>query len=344
MNTRPNVIPRRLKYKFNLYWLLDYFFGSFAGPRFHAKCVSVNREIRDYLLSLPKGRVMQPEVYENISPEYFHKHVLPKGKPAILRGLAKDWPCSQKWTPEYFAEKYKGYELVVTNLHADRGGENELVAIEQYVDEIKAGERKYARFSKIMHDHPGLKDDFDMKKLMAHKKKTDFWVATQFFMGPPTTFTHIHCAFINNLFVQAYGRKRWRIYSPQYNALFMPPVDRAPTFRTSSAYERVPEGQSIFDHMDHYDFMVEQGDVLYNPPFHWHYVTNHTMSISLSFRIFSVFNAVKASPMLGFLTAVATNPPALAGLYGTWRAKNFLNFYDKKGKIADAARAIQSAH
>jgi hypothetical protein len=327
-----NGIPFALRLRFNINWFLEFAIGwAFPKDFFKKRCIKANQRIHDYLMALPqKGQKLTPEIYENITPDYFVKHVMSKGKPAILRGLAEGWPCCEKWSPDYFAEKFKGYPLIVTNMHSDRGGDNEEILMEDYVRDIKEGQRKYARFSKIMHDYPSLKDDFNMEVLMSHKRKTDFWVATQFFMGPPTTFTYLHCAFINNLFVQAHGLKKWLIYPPKYNSLFMPPVDRAPTFRTSKEYELVPEGHSVFDQLDHYDFLVEKGDVLYNPPFHWHFVSNKTMSISLSFRILSIFSALRASPMLSFMTAFATNPPALQGLYGTWKGTNFLNFYAKK--------------
>ncbi len=326
-----NKIKTSLRIQFYFFWLMEFFIGfGFLGRFFAARKSQINEKIVAYLKTLPKGKRLVPEVFENITPEQFLRDVLPQGRPVILKGLARDWPCFKNWTPDYFAEKFRGYPITITNLHADRGGELEDLPIEKYVEEIKNGANKYARFSKIMHDHPELKNDFDMKQLMSYKRPRDFWVATQFFMGPPSTFTHIHCAFINNLFVQAYGLKKWLIFTPHYNPLFMPPVDRAPTFRSDYRYERVPKDPSVFDHMDYYEFFVEPGDVLYNPPFHWHYVTNQTMSISLSFRILSVFSALRASPVLGMLTAFATNPPALGGLYGTWRAKNFMNFYAKK--------------
>lgn len=323
-----NDIPRSLQLKYHTHWL-----GEFATNRdyFKKKKEEAHLEIIDYLKRQGPREVLKPEVYENISADDFLRFVIPAGKPAILKGLAKNWACCEKWRPEYFARNFKDYPLVVTNMHADRGGSNEELTMSQYVNDISSGERKYARFSRIMHDHPHLKDDFDMKILMGYKNPTDFWVATQFFMGPPTTFTYIHCAFINNLFVQAYGTKKWLIYTPKYNAIFSPPVDRAPTFRSDKRYE-IPsyEEGSIFNHLDVYDFFVEQGDVLYNPPFHWHYVTNHTMSISLSFRLLSIMSALRSSKALSALTAFATNPPAFEGLYKTWKGTNFLNFYASK--------------
>lgn len=325
-----NNIPDSLRLKYNLLWLGEFFTGS---NHFKSQKEALNLKIKESLLTLGPRTVLKPDVYENISQEDFLRFVVPRGKPAIIKGLAKSWRCCNEWTPEFFAKKYPDYPLIVTYTHADRGGSVEEISMSKYVSDILAGERKYARFSRLMHDYPNLKDDFNMKVLMSYKNPSDFWVASQFFMGPPTTFTYIHCAFINNLFVQAYGKKHWMIFSPKYNSLFMPPVDRAPTFRSDARYDQASfEEGSVFNHLDVYDFTVEQGDVLFNPAFHWHYVTNQTMSISLSFRILSPFSALRASPMLTALTALATNPPAFEGLYNTWKGTSFLNFYASQSK------------
>lgn len=323
-----NNIPESLRLKYNFYWLGEFFTG---GQSFKNKKEQTNLKIKEALKTLGPRKILKPDVYENLGQEDFLRFVVPKGKPAIIKGLAKNWRCCNEWSPQFFAKRYPEYPLLVTNMHSDRGGDIEETSMSEYVRDIEAGVRKYARFSRLMHDYPDLKNDFNMDVLMSYKNPTDFWVASQFFMGPPTTFTYIHCAFINNLFVQAYGTKHWMIFTPKYNSLFMPPVDRAPTFRSDARYEVATfEEGSVFNHLDVYDFTVEQGDILFNPAFHWHYVTNQTMSISLSFRILSTISAFRASPMLSALTAMATNPPAFEGLYKTWKGTNFLNFYAKK--------------
>lgn len=298
---------------------------------FSHKRRELNLKIVQELKSRPEKGFLKIDEVEGISIKDFRRLYYNKNKPVILRGFARDWDCSKLWTPDYFVEKYPDYPMVITDYHRDRGGENKVFMMRDYVDRIAKGENLYARFVKILHDKPELKNQINMESINGLKGRLDFWVATQFFMGPPKTSTYLHCAFINNFFLQCYGDKDWLLMSPKYNPIFHPPTDHAPTFRCHEDYEHPSFGQGdIFKHIDVYKFTVRQGDLFYNPPFHWHYVTNKTLSISLSLRILNILSAFKSSPMLTFLTATATNPPALESLYKMTKGKNFLNFYDKK--------------
>jgi ribosomal protein L16 Arg81 hydroxylase len=310
---------------------MEHCLGSLGHQLYGKKRRDLNLKLIEDIKSKPKKDFLKIDEVENISIEDFKRDYYFKNKPVIIRGFAKNWDCTKLWTPEYFKSQYPEYPMVITNYHRDRGGDNKVFTMRDYVDRTTNGEDIYARFVKILHDHPELKKQIEIETINKLKRKSDFWVATQFFMGPPKTSTYLHCAFINNFFIQCYGDKDWLLMSPKYNALFHPPTDHAPTFRCHEDYEHPSfNEEDLFPRLDVYKFTVKQGDLFYNPPFHWHYVTNKTFSISLSLRILSILAAFKTSPMLTFLTATATNPPALGSLYGMTKGKNFLNFYDKK--------------
>ncbi|MCF8059081.1 MAG: cupin-like domain-containing protein [Bacteriovoracaceae bacterium] len=328
-------MKNQLYRKYYFYWFLEHILGSFGASNIQEKRWLLNQQLSDYYINQPKKDFVQIDEVDSISLEDFKKEYYYKNKPVILRNFAKDWPCVQKWSPEFFKSQYPDYPMVITDYHRDRGGQNEEVLLKDYLERIDAGEAIYARFVKLLHDKPELKNDLNLDMINCLKRKSDYWVATQFFMGPPKTSTYLHCAFINNFFVQCYGEKDWLLMSPKYNALFHPPTDHAPTFRCHEIYEHPSFKETdVFSHIDVYKFTVRKGDLFYNPPFHWHYVTNKTFSISLSLRIMSILSAIRSSPMLSFLTATATNPPALESLFKMTQGKNFLNFYDsKKNKL-----------
>ena len=62
-----------------------------------------------------------------------------------------------------------------------------------------------------------------------------------------------------------------------------------------------------------YRVTLEAGDVLYNPPFYWHYVHNPTDSLGVGVRFYDVPSMLRVAPTQALLTVLATNPPAWTG-------------------------------
>jgi hypothetical protein len=58
------------------------------------------------------------EVDATISPEEFRREYMWKCRPVIIRGLAREWPCVQKWTPQFFYDQYASSEIA---LHDNEG-------------------------------------------------------------------------------------------------------------------------------------------------------------------------------------------------------------------------------
>ena len=204
-------VPHHLRARYHALWGLEHVVGATPpGARLAERIGSRKRAVHDRIVAGLKrgplaGEPGEPDRVEGMGPEEFMRRYVRPGKPAILSGIAKDWPACRKWSPDYFAKAYGDYPLVVTNdYHQDRGGTNDRLSMTEYVAAIQAGDLRYARLQRILHDHPELLGDMDMDRLMRFKRRVDHVVASQFFFGPKTTETFIHCAFINNLFLQIF--------------------------------------------------------------------------------------------------------------------------------------------
>jgi lysine-specific demethylase 8 len=327
-----NDIPSRLRLSYDAWWALQHVFGPVLGEeRLDARRKEANRRIADAMLAMPPIDPRPVDRLENPDPREFRRRYLRRGVPVVLAGLAKRWPCCGKWSPEWFAETYPDYPLrISTDKHRDRGGSVGNTTMAEYVASIAQGDLRYARVQKILHDKAEVRADIDFSDLMRFKRRRDFLVASQFFFGPKKSHTVLHCAFVNNLFVQAYGTKDWVIYPAHYAPLFMPPVDRMPTFRSAAEYAYPEEQAALFSRLKSWSVQLQPGDVLFNPAFHWHYVSNASTSISVSNRIWSLSSALRASPELSLATALATSPPAFAGVFQMRsKAENFQNFYEQ---------------
>lgn len=182
-----------------------------------------------------------------------------------------------------------------------------------------SGVLRYARFVPLFKNHPELFDHFDRNWVASYVgRKVKLWgssgdavpLRSQLFIGEKGTQTSLHCAMTNNLFVQVYGEKKWIIYPPSYNPILEPPVTRAPGF-FACYYDPFDVDEEAFPaarYFDRYEAHLKPGDVLYNPPFHWHHVSNSTDSIGIGIRWYWKVSARKSCWTQNRLSFMATNP------------------------------------
>ena len=65
--------------------------------------------------------ILKPiDTVENITSEDFKKNYLKTKKPLVIKGLTKDWPAREKWTPEYLKQMIGDVEVpLYDNAKAD---------------------------------------------------------------------------------------------------------------------------------------------------------------------------------------------------------------------------------
>jgi len=178
--------------------------------------------------------------------------------------------------------------------------------MKEFVNSFNKGRNiNYLRFDDIFNKIPELKEDIKLSSIKNYAGANErIWM--KMFFGPKNTKTDMHMAIFNNLFVQIYGEKRWTIFSPEKSPLiyvdYVIPVG-APYF--SSPYQfkenKVDENYPLTRYMQGYDILLKPGDVLYIPPFHWHWVESKTPSISLSSWWYDHKQANKSSKFFTFL-------------------------------------------
>jgi hypothetical protein len=141
-------------------------------------------------------------------------------------------------------------------------------------DMIKRGEQIYINnFHSIFIDCKVLQDDLDLKKLndITPIKYVD---TSHLFFGPKGTGTTLHCAMKSNVFYNVKGKKKWTFIDPKYseymsavlsnNGFFV--VSKLNYFKDKSLLRGVPK----------FEYILEEGDVLFNPSWWWHCVENIT--------------------------------------------------------------------
>ena len=173
---------------------------------------------------------------------------------------------------------------------------------------IEGKTKKYLRFGNLLHRYPELINDFKLDEIKKLMGKLKFGMNFGVFVGAKNTTTPLHSAPPDNLFVQVYGTKKWRIYDSKSDPALRPIVDKTTYFSTSFNPE-LPDFEEFpcAKFLNFYEFELRAGDILYNPPSYWHQVRNCDASFGVGFRWLSL-KAFKLNFTQMILFFMATNP------------------------------------
>lgn len=260
------------------------------------------------------GPVIPIEKRKDLSPEEFRRVYLRRGVPVVFQGAARHWNCVHNWSLDWLSETYGD-----DTIHLIDAAPQNILDIEYASAETTLGSmlealredpiKNYSRFNRLLYEHPELKADLDLKWLKACRNHFASGQTLQVFIGGAGSKTHLHAAAEHNLFTQVFGRKHWILYPPSYDGVLRPPVHRTPYFHSpfdpeNPDWEHFPELQSL----PRWECTLEAGDILFNPPSWWHYVSNPTDSIGIGFRWFAA-QAFQVDWCQALLTLLAVNPP-----------------------------------
>lgn len=307
------------RFQYGVYQFCDHFFGRKKLFKDRSKFY---KKLSETMPKHGEGRIMPIERRKDLSLKEFKNHYVKKGIPVVIEGAAKDWDCVKKWSLDYFKELHGKDEIILVSDNAER--DYELITLADVIDNIKEGGKKYYRFYPMLSRHPEHIEDFDYKWLKKFKTRSIFSDVFQVFIGGGGTYTAMHNANAPNIFVQAHGVKEWILYSHYYAAV----VDPNPL---KSSYREAPGKKAsgpfnpfkpdfdppyhLFKYIDGYKAVLQPGDILWNPPYYWHTVTNTSDSIGVGYRWMAPLYSFTISPFYMFLDLFARNPPI-------WKAFN----------------------
>jgi len=312
---------KNIKYRYRFGYGCIHFAEHFLGKKLSAKLLTgarrrFYRNLHESLKKHGEGKIVPLERRKDLSLKEFREHYLRKGIPVVMEGAAKDWPCVQKWSLEYFKELHGTDEIVMASQEYMQDVQKMTLA--EVIDNISSGGKKYYRFYPLLDRHPEHIKDFDYKWLLERKNKFSLFDTFQLFLGGKDTLTHIHNANPPNLFVQVYGEKDWIIYPHQYSMIVDPEPVRnvyrnAPYKKDGKPFDPFhPDYEapySLYKYVNGYSVNLKPGDVFWNPPFYWHTVQNPTDSIGVGYRWTAPFYSFKIAPLYMFLDLFAIHPP-----------------------------------
>jgi ribosomal protein L16 Arg81 hydroxylase len=264
-----------------------------------AKRVGARLAKREWVLeSISKLRRMQPGAAEverrhRLDRETFLRDYYSQNRPVIITGMLDEWPATQKWSLDYFAERL-GQREVEVQFGRDSDADYEvnqpklkrLMPFAQYLEMIRTA---------------GVTNDFYMTANNSGLNKealAELWGdITQipeyldgrdpkngfFWLGPAGTITPFHHDLTNNFMAQVIGRKRVRL---------IPASETHRTYNHLHCYSMV-DGRNIDLHRfaSLRDALMQEvilgpGEILFLPVGYWHFVEALDISCTVSFTNF----------------------------------------------------------
>jgi lysine-specific demethylase 8 len=314
--------------KFNAMFALDWLTGKVEEDgtrperwtRLHDRLVTETAD-------RPDGTVTPVDRIRNLSVEEFYERYFVTGRPVVLEGAAADWPAIKKWSPDYLLQRcgddeievLDGQHWKVSRTHAAVVTTAETkVQVRELISNVKSGGAWYGSFLELLDKYADLRNDLDLSFVgrYGHASPRLPWqtnVLAKMYVGGPGTSTSFHCAGVSNLYVQAYGRKKWVLVQPEYSPFMYPAAQRGINWQSRVDF-RAPDYSTcpLYRLVDRKETILEAGDVLWNPPFVWHGVANVTESIAVSLWWVNVTRGFSNNALLAALTLCGRpNPIAL---------------------------------
>ena len=247
--------------------------------------------------------ILRPiDTVDTISPVDFAENYLKPRRPLVIKGLTKDWPAREKWTPEYLKEVV-GNKVVplYDNSKADPSKPINSRATEmpfdEYIDLIRSKPTELRIFFfNIFKQAPELINDIVLPKdLMGGFIES---MPAMFFGGSNSvTFLHYDIDLPHIFHTHFGGRKhvilfenKWkrRLYCLPNATYALEDYDVLnPDVKKFPALEGV-EGTEAF---------LEHGDTLFMPTGYWHWMKYIDGSYSLSLRAWDASLSRKAASL-----------------------------------------------
>jgi len=244
---------------------------------------------------------------DELTKEKFYKLTNNLTTPVIVKGFVRNSNAVQKWNLEYFSNKYGDLELPLI----EKADINDVKDNSKYIKDYK-----YTKLSEIIKDiklekpvyvnnvsrifgfYPELIDDMELDnikdKIGIDLKNSN--EVNHMFLGGKSTGTTLHASYIGNFFFNIKGIKKWYLIHPKYSNILLPTLSRTGLFAVSKV--DIFHKNDLTNRIPRYEFELNEGDLLFNPPWWWHAVKNQTdYTIGCANRYANFKSAMQNNPL-----------------------------------------------
>jgi hypothetical protein len=312
---RPIAVTHSQWFKANLYYFAEYFLGLKYSEKFLRPLkVNLYNEVLQNKDFLERGKFLDIKNIEFSSVEEFKatgRNLL--DSPLIFRGVAKDWECNKKWNKDFFREHFASTEVSIIDnpglVDPTKENKFKMTTFDEYFKDSEKDKSKYLRFSRVLDQNPVLLKDINLSWLRKFKGKSSLHEVTYLFIGEGGSRTPLHAGLPHTLFIQIKGRKKWTILAPNERFCFDPVADRTLYFYSNANINNDNDPKyPLVPYARRWEFVLEEGDVMWMPGLFWHDVENLTPSIGVAYKYQNLPEQFKISKAMFILPFMSTKP------------------------------------
>jgi len=218
---------------------------------------------------------------KNFSDSYFTPL-----RPLVIKDLAKTWPASKKWTPDFFKEQYGNRQVKVYDESFVAAGKHYMnklktISLREYIDTIITSSQNLRMFLyNIKSEIPELVDDINFPTLVNGLSKNFVFM----FFGCKGSVTQLHfdIDMSHVLHTSILGKKTVYLfpYEQGKNLHRYPFTCRSYVDVERPNFEQYPGLKDA----QGYKVELEQGETLYIPSGYWHHFVYDEPGYAVSLR------------------------------------------------------------
>ena len=207
-------------------------------------------------------------------------------RPLVIKDLAKTWPASRKWTPEFFRDQHGGKQVKVYDdsfVAAGKHYMNKLktISLKEYIDTIMISSQNLRMFLyNIKSEIPELVDDINFPTLVNGLSRNFVFM----FFGCKGSVTQLHfdIDMSHVLHTAIFGKKTVYLfpYEQEKNLHRYPFTCRSYVDIEHPNFEQYPGLKNA----QGYKVELEPGETLYIPSGYWHHFVYNEPGYSVSLR------------------------------------------------------------